>query len=235
MQASTYENAQYLPPDYISTLKETYPEQLITAYLNGDFVNLTSGTVYRSYNRLAHRSSETVQDGEPVFIGMDFNIDKMAATIYVLRGKAFHAVDQIKDGYNTPQVADIIKARYKDKGHKVVIYPDSSGKKRNSVSASSSDISLLEGVFSVVYNMTNPFVKDRVLAVNSAFHRGVLFVNSRKCPTTADNLEQQVYDKNGEPDKKGGKDHQNDATGYPIAYEMPIVKPCIETNIRMNY
>jgi hypothetical protein len=31
--------------------------------------------------------------------------------------------------------------------------------------------------------------------------------------------------KNGEPDKKSGNDHQNDATTYPIAYEMPIVKP----------
>ena len=42
---------------------------------------------------------------------------------------------------------------------------------------------------------------------------------------TARCLEQQAYDDNGEPDKKSGHDHQNDATGYPIAYEMPIRKP----------
>ena len=37
-------------------------------------------------------------------------------------------------------------------------------------------------------------------------------------------LEQQAY-RNGEPDKTSGNDHQNDATTYPIAYEMPIIKP----------
>ena len=51
----------------------------------------------------------------------------------------------------------------------------------------------------------------------------------------ADNLEQQVYDKNGEPCKKSNKDHQNDATGYPIAYEFPINKPAIVSDIRMAY
>jgi hypothetical protein len=50
----------------------------------------------------------------------------------------------------------------------------------------------------------------------------------------ADCLEQQAYDKNGEPDKKSGKDHQNDATGYPIAYEFPVHKPVSEIGIRFN-
>ncbi len=235
IQASTYDNEQNLPHDYIETLKEDYPEQLIEAYLNGQFVNLTSGTVYQNYDRVAHNSTETVREGEQLYIGMDFNVTKMAATIYVKRdgGREWHAVDEVTNGYDTPEMITILRERYPD--HHITVYPDSSGKNRKSVSASSSDIGLLEGVFSVVYNTTNPFVKDRVLAVNSAFHRGVLFVNTRACPTTADNLEQQVYGSNGEPDKKGGKDHQNDATGYPIAYEMPINKPCIETNIRMNY
>ena len=48
-----------------------------------------------------------------------------------------------------------------------------------------------------------------------------------KVRVTARCLEQQAYDKNGVPDKSGNNDHQNDATGYPIAYEMPIVKPVI--------
>ena len=43
--------------------------------------------------------------------------------------------------------------------------------------------------------------------------------------TTAACLEQQAYDKSGEPDKRSGFDHQNDATTYPIAFEMPIKKP----------
>ena len=238
VQASTYENADYLPPDYIDTLIETYPEQLITAYLRGEFINLTSGTVYRSYNRTTHRSHETVKPNEPVFVGMDFNIDNMAATVYVLRGHAYHAVDEISKGYNTPSVAEILKERYKDKGHKVIVYPDSSGKNRTRMGGvSESDISILNSApynFECRYNSTNPPVKDRINATNKAFESGQLFVNDKACPNVAACYEQQVYDDNGQPDKKGGKDHQNDASTYPIAFELPIHRPVAHIPISFN-
>jgi hypothetical protein len=38
-----------------------------------------------------------------------------------------------------------------------------------------------------------------------------------------ESLEKQAYDKNGEPDKKGGFDHIVDAAGYFIAYRYPLV------------
>jgi phage terminase large subunit len=55
IQAPTASNP-YLPDGYIDSLKDIYPSQLLDAYLEGKFVNLTSGTVYSSYNRVAHRS-----------------------------------------------------------------------------------------------------------------------------------------------------------------------------------
>jgi hypothetical protein len=92
------------------------------------------------------------------------------------------------------------------------------------VDASKSDIALLEQAgFVVRANPANPAVKDRILASNKQFEICNFWVNSRNCPTVASNLEQQAYDKNGEPDKKSGFDHQNDATTYPIAYEFPII------------
>jgi hypothetical protein len=44
------------------------------------------------------------------------------------------------------------------------------------------------------------------------------------CPTYADGLEQQIWGANGEPDKTAGIDHANDAGGYFIHREYPIVK-----------
>jgi hypothetical protein len=41
---------------------------------------------------------------------------------------------------------------------------------------------------------------------------------------TTEALEQQVWDKNGEPDKTSGFDHPNDANGYFIVKRWPIVK-----------
>lgn len=235
VQASTYENQDYLPVDYIDSLIESYPSQLVQAYLMGQFVNLTSGTVYRSYNRVAHRSIESHQPGEPILIGMDFNIDHMAATGYVLRDNAMHAVYQIKDGYNTNHVAQAIRDRFPTET--VVLFPDSSGKNRTTAGkgASESDISILRNEFGFEcrYKPTNPRVRDRVNATNAAFEQGRLYVNDTLCPDVAACFEQQIYDQNGEPDKKSGKDHQNDASTYPIAYEMPIIKPVPRFDIGM--
>lgn len=238
VQASTYENERFLPPDYISSLIESYPKELINAYLKGLFVNLTSGTVYKSYDRAFHNSLESIQDNEPLHIGMDFNVTKQAATVYVHRkgktGIAWHAVEELVDMYDTPESIKIINEKWPN--HKINIYPDASGKNRKSVDASTSDLAMLEQAgYSVHVNKSNPAVKDRINSVNAALENGLMFVNSMRCPVTAANLEQQVYDDNGQPDKKSGKDHQNDATGYPIAYSMPIRKPVSNLNISFSY
>jgi hypothetical protein len=233
VQSTTHENEKYLPPDYIDTLLETYTEELASAYINGQFVNLTSGTVYKSYDRATHRSCEVINEDEPLFIGMDFNVTKMAFTVYVRRGDVWHAVDEAKDGYDTPAMIDLIKERYTV--NRIHIYPDATGKNRKSVGASETDIALLEKAgFSVRAHNTNPAVKDRINATNIAFEKGLLRVNDTKCPETARCLEQQCYDINGQPDKKSGNDHQNDATTYPIAYEMPIIRPATKLNVTFS-
>jgi len=234
VQASTYENAEFLPPDYISSLIETYPKQLIEAYLGGQFVNLTSGTVYHNYDRNRCRSRETIKEGEPLFIGQDFNVGKMASTVYVQRPNGWHAVAELCDLFDTPDVIRVIKERWQDTGHRIILYPDASGKNRKSNDASTSDLALLEQAgFDVRVNASNPAVKDRVLSMNKALESGKVWINDALCPNTARGLEQQAYDKNGEPDKSGGVDHQNDATTYPIVYEMPVVKPVANMNIKM--
>ena len=230
VQASTYENQEYLPDDYIDTLLETYPTELRNAYIMGEFVNLTSGTVYRSYDRIRHRSTEGIKEKEPLFIGQDFNVDKMASTIYVKREKVWHAVAELVGLFDTPSLILTIKEKWPT--HKITMYPDATGQNRKSVGASESDLSLLEAAgFSVYRNNSNPLVKDRVLSMNKALEDNMVMINDKECPVTAKSLEQQAYDKNGVPDKASGDDHQNDATTYPIAFEMPIIKPIFYTGI----
>lgn len=226
VQASSYENAKNLPADYIESLLETYPENLVKAYVSGEFVNLTSGMVYNSYDRAKHRSRETIRPQEPLYIGLDFNKGKMAARVFVKRDNGWHCVDEINNGLDTPAVIETIRTKWALLGHKISIYPDSSGKNGSSKGASITDISLLTAAgFRCFYKETNPFVKDRVNAVNIAFQNGKIWVNDALAPRAADDLEQQIYDDNGEPDKKNDQDHGNDAFGYFVAYEMPIIKP----------
>lgn len=237
IQASTYDNAANLPEDYIPSLVESYPDELIAAYLNGQFVNLTSGTVFSSYRRIGHVSWQTIQPGELLRIGMDFNVTNMSAVVYVVRVtpagvEEWHAVDELKGVYDTPAMIEMIKQRYV--GHSIRIYPDASGKSRKTVDASKSDLSLLESAGFVVYaHASNPLVKDRVIATNQAFTKGCLFINDHMCPEFARCMEQLAYDKNGEPDKQSNLDHLPDAGTYPIAYEMPVVKPV--TRIKVTY
>lgn len=231
VQASTYENEEHLPPDYISSMIETYPPELISAYLGGQFVNLTSGTVYNAYDRALNTSKETIQEKELLCIGMDFNVTNMSAVVYVHRGQDWHAVDELKGIYDTPAMVKTIQERYKE--HSIRIYPDASGSSRKSVDASVSDISLLEAAgFSVYKNKKNPAVKDRVLSANKAFIDKRLMINDKMCPEYARCMEQLTYDANGEPDKKSNIDHLPDAGTYPIAYEMPINKPSSKFTMR---
>ena len=234
VQASTYENEAHLPPDYIQTLKESYPSNLIDAYINGEFVNLTSGTVFYGYDRARNRTDAMIEEGETLYIGMDFNVMNMAATVYVQREGIWHAVAELTDGYDTPEFVRIIQDNWQSKGHRIVIYPDASGRSRKTVGASESDIGLLS-VFEIRANKANPPVKDRINSSNAAFERGAVLINDRLCPNVAQCLEQQIYGKNGEPDKSSGVDHQNDATTYPIAYEMPIVRPLTSAPIKFNF
>lgn len=227
IQAPTYSNPM-LPPGYIDNLRATYPEELISAYIEGNFVNLTSGTVYRNYDRQKCRSAETIRTNEPLHIGQDFNVGNMASVVNVERRDGWHAVDELKGLNDTPHLIDVLRDRYA--GHAVYVYPDASGGSRRSVNASESDIELLRRAgFKVRAPKANPPVKDRVLAVNTALAKGRLWVNDTTCPTYAEALEQQAYDRNGEPDKTTGHDHHNDAEGYFVMDRMPVVKPTHET------
>lgn len=230
IQASTYDNAANLPDDYIASLKASYPPQLIEAYLNGQFVNLNSGTVYSNFDRTENHSGAEMEHGEALHVGMDFNVLKMAAVVYVLRGGNPYAVAELTDVRDTPTMADLLKERYA--GRAITIYPDASGQNRSSKNWSQSDISILKQAgFAIRVDSTNPSVKDRVNSTQAMLLNGNgerrLKVNTYNCPKLTEALEQQVYDNNGEPDKTGGHDHITDAGTYPIVKLYPIKKPAV--------
>ena len=237
-RAKTMDNAANLPDGYIDNLRNSYPSQLLAAYLDGEFVNLTAGSVYPEFDRALNATSETINERETLHIGCDFNVTKMSAVINVLRGDEPHAVMEITDVFDTPAMARIIKERYRDKGHSIMVYPDASGNGRRSNNASESDIAILrQHGFQVCVNPTNPAVKDRVLSMNRMLHNdGVrrYRVNPQHCPQLVESLEKQAYDKNGEPDKSAGWDHILDAAGYFIAYKYPIQhRKAIISSLRM--
>lgn len=231
IKASTMSNAANLPADYVDTLKDTYPDSMLAAYLEGEFVNLTQGSVYPDFDRALNRAplGVGIKPGETLHIGFDFNVGKMAAVVHIMRDGEPIAVDEFVGYLDTPALIVGIQKRYVDidQPHRIMAYPDASGKNRKSNNAAASDIVLLkQAKFLVLARSTNPFIRDRVAAFNKQIHKAgkrMYKINIDACPHLVEGLEKQAYDKNGEPDKTSGVDHVIDAAGYFVAYKFPIL------------
>lgn len=229
IQARTEDNP-FISEDYIDSLKEQYTQQQLDAYLNGEFVNLTSGTVYHAFDRQSNHSDREIQPRDVLHVGMDFNITKMSAVIHVTDAKIITAVEEITNAYDTAEMISIIKVRYPKQ--KIVVYPDASGNARNT--AGDSDIKLLrKAKFTVRVDKSNPSVRDRITSVNSAFKNSkgetTYYVNTNNCIDYTEALEKLPY-KNGVPDKESGFDHVTDGGGYAL-YQINKGKNTIRINV----
>lgn len=229
VQASTYDNELNLPDDYIASLLASYPPQLISAYLRGQFVNLASGNIYPNFDRKLNHTPERIKENEALHIGLDFNVLNMTAAVSVIRDDLPLTLEELTQVRDTPTMARMLKERYKDKGHPVVVYPDASGANTSSKNASESDLTILrQAGLTINVNAANPAVKDRINAVDAMTlnAEGVRRwkVNTDQCPVLTEAQEQQAWGPNGEPDKTTGHDHPNDAVGYFLVKRWPIVK-----------
>jgi len=246
IQASGKENI-YLPDDYYANLYSIYPKELVEAYIDGKFVNMSIGTVYTEFDRQTCDSDALYRDGEELHISIDFNVQNMNAVVYVERDpvftdnplfiyeghNSFHAVRHLKGAKDTPELIEMIKNRYPTSP--IYVYPDASGRNTSSKGFTTSDISLLKSAgFHARYPNKNPRVMDRVQASNSAFKTGLICVNVKQCPDVADSLEQQVFNERTELPEKSASDSiddVNDAATYFIHYKFPISKNKIKQKI----
>jgi len=212
----------HLPPDFIERLEANYDPSLLRAYLDGEFVNLTTGQVYDRFDRAKHVTA-AVPDitREPVRVGIDFNVGNMSAVIAVRLNNGLLVIDEIAGAHDTDALAQEIRRRHPQQ--QVYIYPDASGGSR-STNASQTDIQILESYgMSNQSPRSNPPVRDRVAAVQALLENGkgqVRLQVAQGCRRVIECLELQCYSDKGEPDKDAGFDHMNDALGYLVWREF---------------
>jgi hypothetical protein len=209
----------HLPPDFIERLQANYDPQLLRAYLDGEFVNLTTGQVYDRFNRIKHVRDDfaPIEDEETILVGIDFNVGNTNAALAVRRGRELFFFDEIAGAHDTDAIGQELRRRYPHA--RILGYPDASGANR-STNSTRSDVAILASYdISNMAPKANPPIRDRVAAVQAALENGKgetrLWVHPR-CRKLIECLELQSYSERGEPDKDAGYDHMNDAAGYLV-------------------
>jgi len=167
--------------------------------------------------------------GEDVHVAIDFNVGLQCTSVFAIRGKQVHILDEFKGHPDTETLAIAITTKYK--GHKIYGYPDPSGRARKSSAAvGRTDFSILEsyGIRCLAHQKAPPIV-DSVAAVNKKLMTAAgdigLYVHP-KCVGTIGSLERTKWvDRNPDTatiDKSEGVEHFSDGVRYAVEYLFPI-------------
>ena len=224
IKASTLSNP-YLPEGYVDQIRANYDPALAEMYINGEFVSLTANKVYHYFDRARHASSRTTQPGDRLHIGVDFNVGGCCAVAFVIEDGNPIAVDEFVS-HDTRDIINNLQSRYS--GMDVTLYPDASGKSERT-NASASDIDILQNAgYRVDAPSSNPFIRDRINAVNSLLAHGRIGVNIDRCKNFVQAMETQGYNDRGDPEKFNSHpaiDDWVDGAGYCLSFLFPVVKP----------
>jgi hypothetical protein len=76
--------------------------EMLRAYLDGEFINLTTGTISDRFDRAKHVITELPNiDSEPLRVGIDFNVTNMSAVIGIRSGNGLVIIDEISGAHDT--------------------------------------------------------------------------------------------------------------------------------------
>ena len=232
IKASTLSNP-YLPEGYVDQIRANYDPALAEMYINGEFVSLTQNKVYHYFDRSRHASSRTPQPGDRLHIGVDFNVGGCCAVAFVIENGNPIAVDEFVS-HDTRDIINNLQSRYS--GMDVTLYPDASGKSERT-NASASDIDILQNAgYRVDAPPSNPFIRDRINAVNSLLAHGRIGVNIDRCKNFVQAMETQGYNDRGDPEKFNTHpaiDDWVDGAGYCLSFLFPVVKPVAQIQVSM--
>jgi phage terminase large subunit len=186
-----------------------------------------SGIIYYGFSMSDNvKHFDEPLDNNIIHIGMDFNLDPMAAVVSYIKNGCIYIMDEIQIwSSNTEEMCQEIHRRYP--GKKIFVYPDPASKQRKTSAGGKTDLSILmNSGFICKVPPRHMAVRDRINSVNaklcSASEERQVFIHP-KCKNLLNSISKHTY-KEGTvlPDKTQGFDHMNDALGYLISFLYPI-------------
>ena len=220
----------YLPKAYVKLLESNYDENLLKAYRDGEFVNLSALSTYHSFNREKNVKEVKYNPKKPIHIGQDFNTDPLCAVLWQeyndkpnIRIFKTYSLSHAGEGdLLTERLCQQIKQDYPNNTY--FSYPDATGRAKHS-SARYSDIDILRRHFKVMVKHINPLVVNRVNAMNKALQDNLIIDPS--CQDLINDLERTTNKPNTREIDKSNKEltHLTDALGYSVEWNYPTIKP----------
>jgi len=226
LYGDTRENAHNLDESYIQSLFDSYPSQLIDAYLKGLWVNLTGNRFYFSFDKIRNHSDKERDDSQPYYIGIDFNVDPMCATIWQKFGKNIYCVDEIVlqggEGYRTENLVEALQS----KGYgpyNAMLYPDPAGQARSTKGLPDHE-TLRRAGYQVIARKVAPRLRERQVNVCNLFEKQIIWVNTKKAPWLTKDLLAVEQDPATLEKKKNNPNltHASDSMDYLISELFPF-------------
>ena len=222
-QFSTLDGEQVSEKE-IDQAKDDLDERTFQQEYLASFVNY-SGMIYYNFDRNKNIINEFNKNFNTLWIGLDFNVDPMAAVVCVVDNFNLYVVDEIQIwSSNTFEMVQEIKDRY---NYNIKIFPDPAARQRKTSAGGLTDLAILKNAgFNVFAKSKAPLVRDRINSLNTKLQNAngipsLFILNS--CKNVIKSLERQIYKEGTNiPDKDSGYDHFNDALGYLVDYMFPL-------------
>jgi len=226
----THQDSPYLDEAEIERVKLTLDPLKFAREYTASFED--SGTnVFYTFNRQDHidKNLPYFDTEEDVHVAIDFNVGIMASVIFAVRGNQMHILDEMQGHPDTESLAITISNKYKN--HRIISYPDPSGRARKtSAAVGITDFKILEShrIATRAHNKAPPLI-DSVACVNKKFKNANgdidLMIHPR-CVNTIRSIERTQWVESNPDlatiDKKEGVEHWSDALRYAVEYLWPI-------------
>ena len=205
-----------LDPQQIKNLRMLYTEEEARAFMDGEFINLTTGRVYASFVEKEHSYMDfPVRPDDVLYVGQDFNTGYNACTIFVMRGTGSSSVVFEVDEYHWDVVGDAPRhLRNIYPTNRIIFIPDVNGKEIMRGWQDEFDKYNIETIW---YDV-NPSISERILCINKLWRQGRFKVQT-KCKRSIDCFNLRGFDDTGKPRKDKGPealDHWGDSVEYAV-------------------
>jgi len=187
------DNQMNLSADYLDDLEEAYDSIMQDAYIRGLWVNMTGNRFYYAYDAKRNNAVHKTDKYDWFHVGLDFNVDPMAASIWQWRGGILKGIDEIcipggQKGADTRMMGKALLARGYGP-HNTRLYPDPSGNSRST--KGDPDIYILReefGFTEICVRKRAPGFRQRQLHMNNLIDKRIIQPNGETQPKTCKDL-----------------------------------------------